>query len=118
MIPMDEIDLIEENQVLKAQNKALEQASLALENQLQQFKDQLQNLTQTLDWFKRQMFGRKSEKQITLDFSQAELFANNRPDTTEPTQGTEVKAHRRVAKKSMDRTSTTRVCALMTVCHA
>ena len=92
---MNEIDLIEDNQVLKARNKALEQANLtlektnlALEKQLLQFAEKLQNLTQTLDWFKRQMFGRKSEKQINLDCSQAELFANNRPEPTEPAQST------------------------------
>jgi transposase len=105
IIPMNEIDFIEDYQVLKASNKALEQTNCALEKQVRQFAEQLQNLTRTLDWYKRQMFGRKSEKQINLDSSQAELFTNNRPEPTEPPQSTEIKAHHRVAKKKHEQDS-------------
>ena len=63
-----------------------------------QLKAQVDNLTQQLDWFKRQIFGRKSEKQIEPNPHQESLFKDLAPEQTKSTQ-TEIKAHKRSSKK-------------------
>ena len=73
------------------------------QQQIAQLTEQVSQLTQQLDWFKRQLFGRKSEKHV-LDnpyqnalFIKAALADTSRGDSTRPT--TEVKAHKRTSKK-------------------
>jgi transposase len=62
--------------------------------QMAQMAEQIAVLKQQLDWFKRQLFGRKSEKQIEDNPYQYNLFeADKPPASPEPT--TEVKAHKR-----------------------
>lgn len=49
---------------------------------------------QQLDWFKRQLFGRKSEKQLINDAHQGQLFAPSKIDTP-PDETIDVKPHKR-----------------------
>nr|WP_197911771.1 transposase [Kineobactrum salinum] len=70
---------------------AVRMAALEAENQ---------RLKQQLDWFKRQLFGRKSEKQLLLNPDQASLFARENPDTQSPKPPSKVIAeHRRRARR-------------------
>ena len=60
--------------------------------------EQVSLLTQQLEWFKRQIFGRKSEKQIMDVPHQPDLFGYEKtPEQPVPT--TEVKGHRRKSGK-------------------
>ena len=59
-------------------------------------------LEQQLDWFKRQLFGRKSEKQLLDEVSaQGSLFAT---DKTSPSIDitTDIKAHKRKSNKQLN----------------
>lgn len=51
----------------QAENTALRDRVSALKAQLQQAQQQLQSAQQQIDWFKRQLFGNKSEKQLEID---------------------------------------------------
>ena len=67
--------------LLKADNAALSEQVDTLKNQL--------------DWFKRQLFGRKSEKQIIEDPQQINLFDLPKVTPPLPEETTEIKAHQR-----------------------
>ena len=58
-------------------------------------------LRSQLEWFKRQIFGRKSEKQILLNADQQSLFAAQAPAQAE-TPGKLVREHRRRTRRSGD----------------
>ncbi len=49
--------------------------SLSSSQHLAQLQDENRRLKQQLDWFKKQIFGRKSEKRLISDSSQPSLFA-------------------------------------------
>ena len=55
-------------------------------------------LKQQLDWFKRQLFGRKSEQQIIDNPHQKPLFEGQTPPSAN-TSATEIKAHKRRSQK-------------------
>lgn len=60
--------------------------------------EEIAQLKHQLDWFKRQLFGRKSEKQLIDNPQQATLFEKlTKPQTDEGS--TEVKAHKRKSNK-------------------
>jgi transposase len=59
-----------------------------------QLTEQIAHLQQQLDWFKRQLFGQKSEKQLFDNPHQSTLFAGDVPEKSEP-DTTDVKAHKR-----------------------
>jgi transposase len=67
--------------LLKADNAALSEQVDTLKNQL--------------DWFKRQLFGRKSEKQIIEDPQQINLFDLPKVTPPLPEETTEIKGHQR-----------------------
>jgi transposase len=74
-----------------ARAAALRMAALEAENQ---------RLKQQLDWFKRQLFGRKSEKQLPLNPDQASLFSREDADTPAPNPPSKVIAeHRRCTRR-------------------
>jgi hypothetical protein len=59
-------------------------------------------LKQQLDWFKRQLFGRKSEKQLLEESSaQGVLFATDKKATSTDIT-TEIKAHQRKSNKQLN----------------
>ena len=59
-------------------------------------------LEQQLDWFKRQLFGRKSEKQCLDDMAnQGQLFATAKKEVSEATS-TDIKAHQRKSNKQLN----------------
>jgi len=72
------------------------QAEILKENA--QLKAQLESAQQQLDWFKRQIFGRKSEKQIDDNPYQNTLFQGQTP-APKNVPSTEVNAHKRSSKK-------------------
>ena len=73
-------------------------ATASKDQQIQLLTEQVQALEHQLDWFKRQLFGRKSEKQIIDNPAQATLF--EAPVKSEADSGsTEVKAHKRKSNK-------------------
>lgn len=64
-----------------------------------QLKERVAVLEQQLDWFKRQLFGRKSEKQLFDDESaQGLLFAPDKKIPSDDTS-TDIKAHKRKSNK-------------------
>ena len=69
---------------------------------IQALEEDILVLEQQLDWFKRQLFGRKSEKQLLEDVStQGVLFALDKkvpPDNT----STDIKAHKRQSTKQLN----------------
>ena len=67
------------------------------EAEIAQLTEQIASLTQQLDWFKRQLFGRKSEKQIEPNPFQSPLFEAPKPAVQKATQT--VKAHQRKSQK-------------------
>tara|TARA_R110000744_G_scaffold314864_1_gene421880 strand:- start:97 stop:1659 length:1563 start_codon:yes stop_codon:yes gene_type:complete len=66
-----------------------------------QLAERVMVLEQQLDWFKRQLFGRKSEKQLIDDPAQSSLFVSDETPAQTPVPGTEVAAHRRSSKKQL-----------------
>ena len=78
--------------------------------------EQLVAMTQQLDWFKRQLFGRKSEKQIEENPFQSSLFTASNSTTAHAEVATQtVKAHKRKSQKQSsesDVNDTTPACAL------
>lgn len=59
-------------------------------------------LEQQLDWFKRQLFGRKSEKQLLDETSaQGSLFATDKNAASTNTT-TDIKAHKRKSNKQLN----------------
>lgn len=64
--------------------------------------EQIAQLKQQVDWFKRQIFGRKSEKQFIDNPAQINLFADIETPTEEkqPSPSLTVKAHQRRKNKS------------------
>ena len=78
------------------------ETSLSQEDKIQSLEERNSVLEQQLDWFKRQLFGRKSEKQLLDDMSaQGSLFAKEShlpsSDTT-----TEIKGHKRKSNKQLN----------------
>ena len=72
------------------------------QDKTQVLKERIAVLEQQLDWFKRQLFGRKSEKQLLDEAStQGSLFA---PDSNVPSNDktTEVKGHKRQSNKHLN----------------
>ena len=86
---------------MKTQSDITNEDKLTQENQL--LREQVSSLQNQLDWFKRQLFGSKSEKRLEIDNSQqADLFAAldiPKEAANPPTQ--EIPAHQR-RKKSHD----------------
>ena len=69
-----------------------------LNDEIALLKEQLMVAMQQLDWFKRQLFGRKSEKQIEANPYQSPLFDTpEKAEAPSPTQT--VKAHKRKSQK-------------------
>jgi transposase len=64
-----------------------------------QLSERVMGLEQQLDWFKRQLFGRKSEKQIIDNPAQSSLFVSDLVPVQTPELGTEVAGYRRSSKK-------------------
>ena len=64
------------------------------QDKVSQLEEHIVVLEQQLNWFKRQLFGRKSEKQIIEDTHQGQLFAATKVDTPQD-DTTEVKSHKR-----------------------
>ncbi len=64
-----------------------------------QLSERVMVLEQQLDWFKRQLFGRKSEKQIIDNPAQSSLFVSDQAPAQTPEPGTEVAGYRRSSKK-------------------
>jgi len=78
------------------------QTNHLVQDEKAQLKERVAQLEQQLDWFKRQLFGRKSEKQLLDDVSaQGLLFSkdNNAPsiDTV-----TDIKGHKRKSNKHLN----------------
>lgn len=64
---------------------------------------QVEQLQHQLDWFKRQLFGRKSEKQLIDNPDQGALFALNKDDDLPLAPKKEIKAHTRsIKQKNVD----------------
>ena len=72
----------------------VEQIDLQAE-QLSSQSERITVLQQQLDWFKRQLFGRKSEKQLIDNPEQSSLFGDSLAETRAEETSTEVKGHRR-----------------------
>ena len=68
------------------------------EQKIAALSDEVVVLKQQLDWFKRQLFGRKSEQQILDNPYQEGLFQNQAP-AQKDLPSTDVKAHKRSSKK-------------------
>ena len=66
-----------------------------------QLKERISVLEQQVEWFKRQIFGRKSEKQIIENPAQDSLFAIA-PDTVAVGKSIEVPAHKRKSNKKFN----------------
>jgi transposase len=64
-----------------------------------QLSERVMVLEQQLDWFKRQVFGRKSEKQIIDNPAQSSLFVSDLAPAQTPEPSTEVAGYRRSSKK-------------------
>jgi len=81
----------------------LKEENARLKAQGAQMAEQISVLQQQVDWFKRQMFGQKSEKQL-IDQSHQPLL-NGLADAPLPAStqevGAEVKAHKRKSKKQL-----------------
>jgi transposase len=72
------------------------------QNKIQALEERNAVLEQQLDWFKRQLFGRKSEKQLLDDVSaQGLLFATDKNASSSDT-ATDIKAHKRKSNKQLN----------------
>lgn len=78
----------------------------ALQCQLQTQSEQIAQLTEQLDWFKRQLFGVKSEKSAPIDTDQSVLFERPTPVNGEQPEQT-VPAHTRRKRRSGDEVNDT-----------
>jgi hypothetical protein len=96
--------------------RKLEQENPTLREQLVEITEQLSSFRYQLDWFKCQLFGRKSEKQLEVDTSlQANLLADlESPLRIDPPKPLPTNAAR---NNAMPIRSTTADCVLMTVCR-
>jgi transposase len=72
-----------------------------LTDDLSQLKERIVGLEQQVEWFKRQLFGRKSEKQIIEDPTQQHLFSHAL-STTEKAPSIDVPAHKRKSNKQFN----------------
>ncbi len=72
------------------------------DDNIQALREENRVLKQQLDWFKRQLFGRKSEKQLLDELNlQGSLFdKDNSPEPIDKT--TEIKAHQRKSNKQLN----------------
>lgn len=69
---------------------------------------QIEQLSAQLDWFKRQVFGVKSEKRLDIDGEQATLFAPLPPDTAKDGEDTvTVPGHKRRKQRTGDEVNDT-----------
>jgi len=75
-----------------------QEENVQLKVQIAQLSEQVSQLTHQLDWFKRQIFGRKSEKHILDNPHQQSLFQQDQPAEPEPVTTT-VNAHKRQSNK-------------------
>jgi transposase len=64
-----------------------------------QLSERVMVLEQQLDWFKRQLFGRKSEKQLIDNPAQSSLFVSDELVAHTPAPVTDVAAHKRKSNK-------------------
>ena len=72
------------------------------QEEIQALKEDILVLKQQLDWFKRQLFGRKSEKQLLDELGvQGSLFATDKAVVSIDTS-TEIKAHKRKSNKQLN----------------
>ncbi|MCP4985610.1 MAG: hypothetical protein GY928_05925 [Colwellia sp.] len=78
------------------------QTSPLQEDKIQALEARNAVLEQQLDWFKRQLSGRKSEKQLLDEASpQGSLFAANK-ETPSIDTSTDIKAHKRKSNKQLN----------------
>lgn len=99
---MQPTDFIEENALLKQRNASLEADNSLLRSQCNQIKQEFTEIKQQLDWLRRQVFGRKSEKQILEQPEQGHLFQRQAPEAPTEHSATVVKAHTRRNKQRSD----------------
>ncbi len=72
------------------------------QDKIQVLEEHIAVLEQQLDWFKRQLFGRKSEKQLLDEISaQGSLFATDK-DVASIDTTTDIKAHKRKSNKQLN----------------
>ena len=72
------------------------------QDKIQVLEEHVAVLEQQLDWFKRQLFGRKSEKQLLDEVSaQGSLFATDKTSPSIDTT-TDIKAHKRKSNKQLN----------------
>jgi len=79
-------------------NPLQQEENARLHAQVAQMAEQISMLKQQVDWFKRQMFGRKSEKQIIDNPFQEALFQGDKKPEPEHAEA-DVKAHKRKSNK-------------------
>lgn len=84
-------------------HRSPQEENTQLQAQVAQMAEQISVLNQQLDWFKRQLFGRKSEKQIIDNPFQESLFQTDEVSDAKQTEDaetkTEVNAHKRKSNK-------------------
>lgn len=72
------------------------------QDKIQVLEEHVAVLEQQLDWFKRQLFGRKSEKHLLDEVSaQGSLFATDKTSPSIDTT-TDIKAHKRKSNKQLN----------------
>ncbi len=91
---MSEISRLNRQQIEALLARQAEQNAL-LSEQVSTQSEQVASLRHQLDRFKRQLFGRKSEKQLIDNPSQGLLFGDSLAEDKTPEPTTEVKSHRR-----------------------
>ena len=78
----------------------------ALQTQVRSLKEVNAQLLQQLDWYKRQLFGAKSEKRTPIDAEQGALFVAPAPPEA-PAPSIDVPAHKRVKQRTGDEVNDT-----------
>ena len=78
----------------------------ALQTQVRSLQQDKAQLLQQLDWYKRQLFGAKSEKRTPIDTEQGALFVAPAPPDA-PAPSIDVPAHKRVKQRTGDEVNDT-----------
>ena len=69
------------------------------QREIAQLNEHVLSLQNQLEWFRRQVFGRKSERQIDDNPYQELIFGDKQPAKKEGAPGTDVSAHKRSSRK-------------------
>ena len=87
---------------------------------IQALQAEVASLKEQLDWFKRQLFGRKSEKRIIEHPDQLDLSAllGDAPPPTEPEPTEEITYRRRKPKQRNADDAPTPACASVRMCRS